>query len=101
MSALRHDNRNYSREHRDSKRSALTDSLRLGLGEIHSNIEEVQNLNAKDVAGMASRIKRRKHATEEDMYRLSCAFLQDNENINAFANIVGAIQVLVKELTGK
>ncbi|XP_030382805.1 uncharacterized protein LOC115630410 isoform X1 [Scaptodrosophila lebanonensis] len=36
----------------------------------------------------------------DDMYRLSYAFLQGNENINAFADKQGAVQVLVKELTG-
>ncbi|XP_055916232.1 transmembrane and coiled-coil domain-containing protein 6 [Eupeodes corollae] len=98
--ALREKLRNYSRNLRDIKRNSENDSLRFGLGEIQSKIIELDNLTEKDVQGLANRIKRRKHASAEDMYRLSHAFLQGVENIRAFSMIPGAIQTLVKELTG-
>lgn len=99
--ALRHKIREYAREQRKGLRTNATDALRFGLGQIKDEIRELENLSIQDVRGMAGRIKRRKHATAEDMYRLSHAFLQNNENIKEFAGVPGAIQVLVKELTGK
>ncbi|EDW64295.1 uncharacterized protein [Drosophila virilis] len=98
--ALRLRTREYARQQRKDLRMDTTDALRFGLGQIKDKISELENLGIKDVQGMASRIKRRKHATEEDMYRLSHAFLQGNANINAFAEVQGATQVIVKELTG-
>ncbi|KAH8403233.1 hypothetical protein KR222_008554, partial [Zaprionus bogoriensis] len=98
--ALRHKIREYARQQRKGLRTNTTDALRFGLGQIQDEIRELENLGIKDVHGLASRIKRRKHATAEDMYRLSHAFLQGNDNINAFAQVQGALQVLVKELTG-
>lgn len=99
--ALRHKIREYAREQRKGLRTNTSDALRFGLGQIKDEIRELENLSIQDVRGMAGRIKRRKQATAEDMYRLSHAFLQDNENIKEFAGVPGAIQVLVKELTGK
>ncbi|XP_017838812.2 uncharacterized protein LOC108597003 [Drosophila busckii] len=97
---LRHKIREYAKQQRHNLRTNANDALRFGLGQIKQEICELENLRVKDVQGMAGRIKRRKHATTEDMYRLSHAFLQGNENINAFAATPGAIQVIVKELTG-
>ncbi|SPP79868.1 uncharacterized protein LOC117582314 [Drosophila guanche] len=99
-SMLRLKIRSYAKEQRQVLRTSATDALRFGLGQIWNEISELENLSAKDVSGLAARIKRRKHATAEDMYRLSHAFLQGNENINTFAGIPGAMQVLVKELSG-
>lgn len=99
--ALRHKIREYAREQRKGIRTHTTDALRFGLGQIKDEISELENLSVQDVRGMAGRIKRRKQASAEDMYRLSHAFLQGNDNINEFACVPGAIQVLVKELTGK
>ncbi|KAH8248604.1 hypothetical protein KR032_001313, partial [Drosophila birchii] len=99
-SALRSKIRGYDREQRQECRIQAKDSLRLGLGQIKEEVATLEDLGIKDVLGLASRIKRRKHATSEDLYRLALAFLQGNENINAFAAIPGAIQVLVKELSG-
>ncbi|EDW12836.2 uncharacterized protein LOC6577427 [Drosophila mojavensis] len=98
--ALRLRIREYARQQRKELRTNTTDALRFGLGQIKDKISELENLGIKDVQGMASRIKRRKHATGEDMYRLSHAFLQGNENINAFAEVQGATQVIIKEFTG-
>lgn len=97
---LREKIREYTKSHREHLRANSLDSLRFGIGEIKARIQELENLTEKDVSGLAGRIKRRKHATNEDMYRLSHAFLQDVKNIETFNKIPGAIQVLVKELTG-
>lgn len=99
--ALRHKIREYAREQRKGIRTHTTDALRFGLGQIKDEISELENLSVQDVRGMAGRIKRRKQASAEDMYQLSHAFLQGNDNINEFTGVPGAIQVLVKELTGK
>ncbi|KAH8298376.1 hypothetical protein KR018_012185 [Drosophila ironensis] len=92
--------RECAREQRREGRTQAKDALRLGLGQIKDEMTALEHLTAKDVHGLAGRIKRRKHATSEDLCRLSLAFLQGEENINAFAAIPGALQVLVKELTG-
>lgn len=57
-------------------------------------------ISQKDVIGMCSRIKRKKHASKEDMTRLSTAFLQNKENISVFIKVTGAINVIIKEFTG-
>lgn len=56
-------------------------------------------ISEKDVVGMCSRIKRKKHASKEDMARLSTAFLQNKENISVFIKVTGAINVIIKEFT--
>lgn len=53
-----------------------------------------------DITGLCSRIKRRKHAEDADLIKLGTAFLQSENNIVAFLNVIGAIDVVVKELTG-
>ncbi|KAH8352425.1 hypothetical protein KR084_004076 [Drosophila pseudotakahashii] len=97
---LRSKIRGYARDQRLECRMKAKDALRIGLGQVKEEVAALESLGTKDVIGMAGRIKRRKHATSEDLCRLSLAFLQGNDNINAFAVIPGAIQVLVKELTG-
>ncbi|XP_005180826.1 uncharacterized protein LOC101899969 [Musca domestica] len=97
---LREKIREYTKKHREAIRAEVSDSLRFQLGEIKERIQELDNVTEKDVAGLAARIKRRKHATIEDMYRLSHAFLQNVANIQAFNKIPGSMQVLIKELTG-
>jgi len=98
---LRSKIRGYARDQRLECRIKAKDALRIGLGQVKEEVAALESLDTKDVTGMAGRIKRRKHATSEDLCRLSLAFLQGNDNINAFAIIPGAIQVLVKELTGQ
>lgn len=97
---LREKIREYAIAKRNSLRADARDALRFGLGEIKEEIRQLSSLNESDVIGLVSRIKRRKNATAEDMYRLSHAFLQSNENIAAFNKIPGAIQVLIKAFTG-
>lgn len=57
-------------------------------------------LTEKDVVGLCSRIKRRKHATAEDLQKLCVAFIQRETNGSAFIKVTGAINVVIKEFTG-
>jgi hypothetical protein len=80
---------------REQKRTERFDSQRVKLGEIQD-----VNLNEKAIAGICSRIKRRKQADVKDLVALSNGFLQSNSNITVFIKTVGAINVLVKEFIG-
>lgn len=88
------------RQDRVENRHNAVDSLRLGVGELSKFLTDLEHMTEKDMAGMASRIKRRRRADEADLIRLSQSFLQCTENITTFTNITGALNVLVKELTG-
>lgn len=92
------------REHRKlerfNDRNDSSDAFRIGVGAIKEIIQDFDNITEKDVTGLASRIKRKKGATEEDLNRLSHAFLLSVENIVTFSKITGALNVIVKELTG-
>lgn len=81
-------------------RNESTDAFRVGIGVIKEIISDLDSITEKDVTGIASRIKRKKGAAEEDLNRLSHAFLQNVENIVTFSKITGALNVIVKELTG-
>lgn len=87
-----------AQEFRENRREHEFDGFRVALGELKD--PALETLTEKDVVALAGRIKRRKGATLEDFFRLNQAFLQGNEFINSFVNVTGAIQVLVKELTG-
>lgn len=76
------------------------DAVRLGLGTIADEVKQLDYISVKDVLGLAGRIKRRRKADEQDLLRLSRAFLQEEANITAFTNTPGALNVLIKELTG-
>lgn len=82
-------------------RNDSTDAFRVGIGVINELISDLDNITDKDVTSMASRIKRKKAANEQDLNRLSHAFLQNVENITTFSKITGALSVIVKELSGK
>ncbi|XP_067624407.1 uncharacterized protein mRpL27 isoform X1 [Eurosta solidaginis] len=97
---LRDKIRQFSQRHREELRAKSKDALRFGLGEIHAQVEELNNITVKDVLGLVKRIKRRKHASVEEMYRFSHAFLQSIDNIKIFAKEPGALQIIIKELTG-
>ena len=88
---LRSNRRIKLKEHQEFNRLKAFDSNRFVESEI---------LTEKDVVGLCSRIKRRKHATEEDLRKLSNAFIQSEANIVAFIKITGAINILIKEFTG-
>lgn len=61
---------------------------------------ESEIITEKDIAGLCSRIKRRKHATAEDLTKLGNAFIQNEANISAFIKTTGAINIIIKEFTG-
>lgn len=83
-----------------NKRLSAADRQRCGLTEISASILEHELLTEKDVQGLSSRIKRRKSATSTDLKRLSAAFLHDPKNIETFSKITGALNIIVKELSG-
>lgn len=100
VNAIRSNLREHLKLERFKVRNESSDALRVGVGAIKEIITDLDNITEKDVTGMASRIKRKKGATEEDLNRLSHAFLQNVENIITFSKITGALNVIVKELTG-
>lgn len=85
---------------REVNRKIKTDSLRVGLADLQGKIKNNENITEKDIIGLAGRIKRRKKAESDDLYRLSIGFLQTELNIRTFVNIQGALNVIVKVLTG-
>lgn len=88
---LRSNRRMKLRKHQGFNRMKAFDSNRFVESEV---------LTEKDVAGLCSRIKRRKHATEQDLRKLSNAFIQSAANITAFIKTTGAINIIIKEFTG-
>jgi hypothetical protein len=84
---------------REKFRNAVHDSKRIGLGSFSNATHE--KITENDIKGLVGRIKRKKHAAAEEMARLSTGFLESEENIITFCKITGAINVIVKELTGK
>lgn len=82
---------------RDDKRIKTIDSIRVGIGELAN----LKNYTAADVTEIAGRIKQQKNAKPKDLNCLAHAFIQSSDNITCFLNITGALNVLVKELTGK
>lgn len=61
---------------------------------------ESQLVTETDIAGLCSRIKRRKRADAADLVKLGTAFIQSEKNISAFLKVTGAIEVIIKEFTG-
>lgn len=53
-----------------------------------------------EILKLCNRIKRRKHADEKDLTRLSNGFLWSSDNISSFLKNQGSLNVLVKELIG-
>lgn len=86
-------------ESRENRHQNL-DAVRLGLGAITDELKQLDSISLQDVLGLAGRIKRRRKADRPDLIRLSRAFLQDAANITTFINTPGALNVLIKELTG-
>lgn len=88
---LRDNRRNKLKEHQEFNRLKAFDANRFVNAEV---------LTEKDIAGLCSRIKRRKHASEEDLRKLSNAFIQSEANIATFIKTTGAINIVIKEFTG-
>ncbi|ETN59878.1 hypothetical protein AND_008519 [Anopheles darlingi] len=81
-------------------RKKEADRNRAGLGELHHSIGVMETITETEIKGLAGRIKRRKRCEPLDLVRLSYGFQQSRENISHFIRITGAINVIVKELTG-
>lgn len=97
---LREDLRQDLQNARNVQRHSKNDSIRIGIGELGSYLANLETFSANEVVQIANQIKRRKHANANDLNRLSHAFLQNTENIQSFVNVTGALNVIVKELTG-
>lgn len=91
MDDLRKQRRDKLKEHQEFNRLKAFDSNRL----IESEV-----ITEHDIAGLCSRIKRRKHAQEDDLRKLGNGFIQSESNITAFIKVTGALDVVIKELTG-
>ncbi|XP_040171562.1 uncharacterized protein LOC120905014 [Anopheles arabiensis] len=76
------------------------DRNRAGLGELEHSIGVIEHITEQEIKGLAGRIKRRKRCDPLDLVRLSYGFQQSRENIAHFIRTTGAINVIVKELTG-
>lgn len=97
---LRNDLRSHLKILRNEKRHNKIDGVRIGIGELNDYLINLESFGEKDVLNLAQRIKQQKHAKPNDLNRLCNAFLQTTENIKCFLNVTGALNVVVKELTG-
>lgn len=97
MNEIRERQRLEVRRHQSEQRGDLLDRKRCGLSDA---INEEARLTEKDVAGLAARLKRRKRAEENDLKRLTAAFLHSGKNVSEFCRITGALNVVMKEFTG-
>lgn len=77
------------------------DNLRITLGTFEDYSANLQTFSTADVLHIASQLKKQRHASPSELLKLSHAFLQSAENIKCFVNTIGAVPVIVKELTGK
>lgn len=98
--SLRSELRDNLKQIRDDKRKQIADGIRVGIGEIGNQIANLKTYTTDDVTEIANRIKQQKHANARDLNCLAHAFIQSADNIICFLNITGALNVLVKELTG-
>lgn len=87
------------RESRRCRKQAQQDFNRLKAFDANRFLE-AEIVTEDDIKGLCSRIKRRKRADAADLVKLGTAFLQSENNITAFLSVIGAIDVVVKELTG-
>lgn len=90
--------RNERYAHRKEVRFDQIDALRLELGGIY--VDNLRNYTNNDVYELIKCIKKRKRAKVDQMSKLCHAFIQSVDNISCFINIAGAINVIIKELTG-
>lgn len=63
--------------------------------------DNVEKIKPEQVVTIANRIKHKGQVCEEDLKILNIAFIQGVNNINAFLNVPGVLQALVRELTGE
>lgn len=83
---------------RQEHRHVGSDSIRIAIGDTYT--ENLRNYTEDDVLKLAKAIKQQKHAKPRQLNQLSHAFLQSAGNIQCFLNVTGALNVIVKELTG-
>lgn len=83
---------------RQEHRHEDVDTVRIAIGD--SYVENLRTYTQDDVMKLAKAIKHQKHAKPHQLNQLSHAFLQSAENIQCFLNVTGAVNVIVKELTG-
>lgn len=87
-------------EARSKHRHDEIDGLRVAPNELSDHSINLQSFGRDDVLNIVKTIKKNKHAKATELLKLSHAFLQSTDNIQAFLNTTGAMNVLVKELTG-
>lgn len=88
-------------EARSKHRHDKIDGLRVAPNELLDHSINLQSFDKDDVLNIVKTIKKNKHVKTAEMLKLNQAFLQSTDNIEAFLNTTGAMNVLVKELTGK
>lgn len=87
-------------EARSKHRHDKIDGLRVAPNELSNYSINLQSFDRDDVLNIVKAIKKNKHAKMAELLKLSHAFLQSTDNIQTFLNTTGAMNVLVKELTG-
>lgn len=83
---------------RQEHRHEGVDTIRIAIGDTYT--DNLRIYTQDDVLKLAKVIKHQKHAKPHQLNQLSHAFLQSAQNIQCFLNVTGALNVIVKELTG-
>lgn len=84
---------------RQEHRHDNVDTIRIAIGENYT--ENLRTYTPDDVLKLVKAVKHQKRAKPHQLGQLSHAFLQSAENIQCFLNATGALNVIVKEFTGK
>ena len=92
LNELRDNRRMKLKEHRDFNRLRAFDFNRF---------EESEIVKPEDIIVLCKRIKSRRVAKAEELIKLGNAFLQSEANITAFIKVTGAINIIIKDFTGK
>lgn len=100
VSSVRDSIRNNVNVSRLKHRQEGVDSLRVAPNDLQNFSINLQTFSEDDVSEIVKTIKKNKHAQPTELLKLSHAFLQSTQNINCFVKKIGAMNVLIKELTG-
>lgn len=87
-------------EARSKHRHDEIDGFRVAPNELLNHSIDLQSFDRDDILIIVKTMKKNKHAKTAELLKLSHAFLQNTDNIQAFLNTTGAMNVLIKELTG-